>query len=125
MKTEPMNPVVKAKWLEALRSGEYQQTDGLLRTAADGYCCLGVLSQLASDEGVVPQPKELNGSYRWVNDQGDSRGMYLLPEVMKWAGLDSVSGEIETEDHVRLSLSHMNDDGVEFPEIADAIEKYL
>lgn len=35
----------KAKWLEALRSGEYKQIDSTL--CADGrYCCLGVLETI-------------------------------------------------------------------------------
>lgn len=125
MKTEPMNPDVKAKWLEALRSGEYQQqTDGFLRTRSDGYCCLGVLSQIASDEGVVPQPKESNGAYLWTSDDGNSK-MYLLPEVMDWAGLDSHSGCINTTDDNNISLSQKNDEGVRFSEIADLIEQCL
>ena len=124
MKTEPMNPVVKEKWLEALRSGEYKQVDGFLRTRSDGYCCLGVLSQIASDEGVVDQPKEVNGAYRWTNENGASNNMYLLPEVMEWAGLDSHSGSITTEDY-HLSLSQKNDEGTPFSEIADLIEKHL
>lgn len=125
MKTEPMNPDVKAKWLEALRSGEYQQTDGFLRTRSDGYCCLGVLSQIASDEGVVPQPKESNGAYRWTSESGNSNNMYLLPEVMEWAGLDSHSGYINITNGTSVSLSRKNDEGVRFPEIADLIEQYL
>jgi hypothetical protein len=125
MKSEPMNPVVKAKWLEALRSGEYKQATGVLRTSADGYCCLGVLSQLASDEGVVPQPSILNGTYRWTSEAGNSGNMYLIPEVMEWAGLESASGELRTEGYT-MNLSRMNDSGEhDFSSIADAIEKNL
>jgi hypothetical protein len=41
-----MDPVLKAKWIEALRSGEYQQTFGALRDN-DGHCCLGVLCEVS------------------------------------------------------------------------------
>jgi hypothetical protein len=34
---------IKAKWLEALRSGRYEQGRGHLRTSDDKFCCLGVL----------------------------------------------------------------------------------
>ena len=44
-----MNPQVKEKWVNALRSGEYSQCDGKLRSA-DGFCCLGVLCDLYSQE---------------------------------------------------------------------------
>ena len=49
----------KAKWLEALRSGEYEQIDSTL--CADGrYCCLGVLETILDgdvekDEMGMPQ----------------------------------------------------------------------
>ena len=35
------------KWAVALESGDYQQTDGLLRKG-DGYCCLGVGCDLSA-----------------------------------------------------------------------------
>lgn len=42
-----MDEAVKKKWVEALRSGQYQQARGAIkRTLPDGtaaYCCLGVL----------------------------------------------------------------------------------
>lgn len=38
-----MNPELKAKWVEALRSGQYQQGSYHLRSEKDEYCCLGVL----------------------------------------------------------------------------------
>ena len=45
----------KAKWLEALRSGEYEQIDGTL--CRDGkYCCLGVLEVIL--DGRVEEKAE-------------------------------------------------------------------
>lgn len=40
-----MNPELKAKWVEALRSGEYTQGRGWLCREGK-YCCLGVLADL-------------------------------------------------------------------------------
>lgn len=31
------------KWLKALRSGDYKQGNGHLKTADNKFCCLGVL----------------------------------------------------------------------------------
>lgn len=42
-----MDQELKAKWVAALRSGEYKQADcQLYNDRADAYCCLGVLGML-------------------------------------------------------------------------------
>ena len=51
-----MNPLIKAKWVSALRSGEFKQGTMQLRTLDDKYCCLGVLCALAVREGVIDPP---------------------------------------------------------------------
>ena len=38
-----MNQELKAKWVAALRSGEYKQGQGAMRPTPDTYCCLAVL----------------------------------------------------------------------------------
>lgn len=38
-----MDAEIKAKWVEALRSGRYEQTTGFLRRSNGRFCCLGVL----------------------------------------------------------------------------------
>ena len=45
-------PVTKQQWIDALRSGEYDQCKGALGkldpdTGAMSYCCLGVLATIA------------------------------------------------------------------------------
>jgi hypothetical protein len=42
-----MDPELKVKWLEALRSGDFPQGQGALHDNGK-YCCLGVLAQIAS-----------------------------------------------------------------------------
>ena len=44
-----MNPEVKQKWIDALRSGKYEQGSEKLRSVS-GYCCLGVLCDLYAQE---------------------------------------------------------------------------
>jgi len=41
-----MKAEVKAKWLEALRSGEYRQARRILRGSSGTFCCLGVLCEI-------------------------------------------------------------------------------
>jgi len=43
-----MNQEVKAKWVEALRSGKYKQGRKTLKHAGR-YCCLGVLCEVAGE----------------------------------------------------------------------------
>jgi hypothetical protein len=38
--------VTVKEWVEALRSGEYNQITGRLRSQQDGFCCLGLLCDL-------------------------------------------------------------------------------
>jgi hypothetical protein len=113
---EKMNPEAKAKWLEALRSGEYVQTHLSLRDAEDGqvgYCCLGVLCDIS---GLG----EWQGSGYKLED-GPVTNAYLPREVQQWAGLIGDDPAIGGAHEDRLSWK--NDNGATFSEIADLIEK--
>lgn len=47
---------LRVLWIAALRSGEYRQGKGCLKTTDGAYCCLGVLCQIAGildDDGNV------------------------------------------------------------------------
>lgn len=102
-----MKREVKLKWVEALRSGQYQQGKKMLHSLRDDtYCCLGVLSDLAVKEGVVsPSPSSIHTReiYREVYDSCYVE--YLCPKVMEWAGLRKANPWITGVG----TLSHMND----------------
>jgi hypothetical protein len=121
-----MKPDVKAKWVAALKSGEYVQGRSRLRTG-DTFCCLGVLCDLHSKATGEKWHINLDGTgaYR--------RTRSMLPEgVMVWAGLDigpdpvvMVKSEFAIG-KARRSLSELNDcDKLTFPEIADLIQEQL
>lgn len=117
-----MNPEIKSEWTTALRSGEYEQGTGMLRSADDKFCCLGVLCDLAVQNGVIPKPDvcfedETAHEYLYGADQ---LGGILPSELVKWAGLESHSPSVGGD-----NLSHLNDGGTPFPEIADLIERHL
>jgi hypothetical protein len=124
---------LKAKWLSALRSGEYNQGTGLLQASNGGYCCLGVLQMVA--DGDIQR-----------NDKGESAG---LPTVgwYRAHGITGLAGEdrgfpFHSEDIATLdvflskkhpkwdpdmggcvTVSGLNDDyKFTFAEIADLIE---
>lgn len=116
--TKPkLNKNVKL-WLKALRSGEYKQVKGRLRTE-EGYCCLGVACDV-----YAKQHKTL----KWRRDEeGDiefSGASTQLPDnVRKWLGLKDSEGEFNLKDGHEETLTNLNDDEEKsFEEIADIIE---
>lgn len=110
-----MDSELKSRWLTALRSGDYRQTKGKLRSFRndyfdDGYCCLGVLCDI-SGKG------EWNGDYyKMMIEDG-----YSHSSEIKLPGLD----EFEMTPDQQSDLINMNDDGKSFLEIADWIEENL
>ena len=115
-----MNEQVKQKWLSALRSGDYQQTQLKLHTD-DGFCCLGVLCDLYG--------KEHNVEWDLVEDEDHSYYMFqdhpaTLPlSVVEWVGVESSNPYID--DSRSLTLVELNDIGSTFNVIADLIEEHL
>lgn len=112
-----MNPEVKTKWLAALRSGQFKQGRGrLARVTPEGeeFCCLGVLCELAVQEGVAKRKLD------WEIFVYDFSEHYLPETVAEWSGLDDGQGcRPGTFD----SLSVLNDDRCyTFDQIADIIE---
>ena len=111
-----MNEQVKQKWLSALRSGDYQQTQNRLRKE-DGFCCLGVLCDIYGKEHNVEW--ELVDAGVYMFQYGDQ---YLPSPVMEWAGIETDSPSICGG---YLYLSAFNDSGYTFNEISDLIEEHL
>jgi hypothetical protein len=111
-----MNLEIKQKWLEALRSGKYEQGRRVLRSADDKYCCLGVLCDLIDPNAWTP-----GGSY--FESIGvcavKHRGFY---ESMPGGGIreEAGLGPYESE-----KLAEMNDAGESFETIAKYIEENL
>jgi hypothetical protein len=93
-----MDAALKAKWVAALRSGEYQQGKG--KFEHDGkFCCLGVLCKVAG----LPTRSEEGLDNNFTDVDSDEIGICKV----SWA------------------LAAMNDNGKTFPEIADYIEANL
>lgn len=131
-----MNPQVKQMWLDALRSGEYQQTTGKLRRPsgnpiqADGYCCLGVLCNLHAEEHHNSWDRNDASCYDYLGDHE-----HLPRQVIEWAGLTSENPHVSTRhvfpgdvepSYVKASIAEFNDDfDFTFSQIADLIEEQL
>lgn len=129
-----MVPEVKTLLLDALKSGEYEKTVGLLKRHNNdntvGYCCLGVLSDVANKQGVCGEFQ------RAVDGAGYVENWYNLPEevndgfetyvswntaflpnsVAEWSGLDS---------NTQTTLANINDESEDFGPVIEYIETNL
>lgn len=140
---EKMNSEVKERWIEALESGKFPQTH---RTLADanGFCCLGVLCEIAVEDQVVTRGSHLGfadeGIVYYEGENGFASAM--LPEdVWMWAGLPNENPLVWIKDVVRIigheipdfetsisssvTLATLNDRGLSFEEIAKVIRELL
>jgi hypothetical protein len=114
-----MNPQIKQKWVNALRSGDYQQGQCYLRTNS-GFCCLGVLCDLYIKENNLEWNLAINrrnNAYAFQDMVGE-----LPLSVIEWSGIANSNPYFDGE---MGTLAALNDDGYTFNEIADVIEKQL
>lgn len=132
-----MNPKNKSMWVDALRSGEYKQTQSSLKDDT-GFCCLGVLCDLytksENPEGSqwFKETEDSPTVFRYTCG-GDSEwyeeGSFLPHFVAQWAGLRSSAPQVNAIDsessETPVYLHKLNDTGSSFSEIADVIEKSL
>lgn len=104
-----MNQEIKKQWVEALRSGKYQQGRETLRTKDNKFCCLGVLCDL-----VAPDAWQTDGDSEYM--MGGIYG-YLPNAVAHVSGLSSPT---------YIQLIELNDEkGYSFEMIANWIEYQL
>lgn len=107
-----MDPTVKALWVKALRSRKYKQGRGSLRSADQGYCCLGVLCDVI-DPTAWSSPSRGHYYHEW-------RGMFVTLDARVVRGL--------TQPVICFLATH-NDAGGQghwgFRKIADWVEDNL
>ena len=129
-----MNPQVKEKWIDALRSGKYEQGSEKLR-GVNGYCCLGVLCDLYSQEQNTEwqfrgydENTNQTTDYWYFEEQSE-----FLPESVKeWAGLPAcnpnvkvdVTGDDDEEDWFYFDeIASLNDSGYSFIQLSEIIQE--
>lgn len=99
------------KWIQALRSGEFNQAKGALETD-NGYCCMGVACEILIPKDYLTYPYGLKDQI-----YGNFPGYHLnAPQWLKSVNMcfENVTGK---------SLSTLNDwEGYTFDEIADLLE---
>jgi hypothetical protein len=112
-----MRSDLKKRWVEALRSGEYRQVRGNLRSDC-GYCAIGVLCDLYAKD----KRKE------WQYDDGlwfiIGYNMTLPDDVTTWAEL--TNSDIRCIGLNDDSVIELNDTwGFSFDKIASCIEESI
>lgn len=118
-----MRKKIAKKWVKALRSGDYDQGDGMLRDKQGNFCCLGVLCNLHAQTHPKIAAKETD-PLEYLG-----RDVDLPDEVQEWAEMNHTDGvpRGDVGIHIRGNyyscLATANDEGVDFEDIADWIEE--
>lgn len=129
-----MKKDIKAKWVKALRSGQYKQAKEVLHRGGKngGFCCLGVLTDLYLKEKGIKDGWKGNSRQECqvkLSKNDNYKHETMLPsEVVKWAGLNNINPilNIPNKENNKTDLSYFNDDTrLGFKGIAKLINKYL
>lgn len=113
--TDTMRPEPKRQLVAALRSGDYPQGRGMLRSPGGAFCVFGVLCEVAARQGVIPPAvATAGGGFTYAG-----RGNTLPAPVAKWSGLEH-GGVVDG-----VSLAHLNDEGASFDALAKLIDEKL
>lgn len=112
---EKLPPKFKAKWIEALTSGRYDQATGALVKENEGFCCLGVAANVC-EIGInhLFGKASLRGSSH-INDS-------TLPENLR----KRIPVALRDNFNLQDELATFNDfNSATFSQIAAWIDKYL
>lgn len=106
---------LKAKWLKALRSGEYGQTKNALCDGKGNFCCLGVLEHVA-----------MNGAVEYIDDEYKDYLDFPSKEFWQYTGITGAVGrKVGKKWGFAQGLADLNDNGISFTKLADIIEKQV
>lgn len=120
-------------WIAALRSGKYHQAHGTLRDNNGGYCCLGVLCNVAGLEEIEhygDDDEVIDVEFVYQTTDTVSIGTECLPTAFAMdLGIEEAGNQIGVDPNSskdegrKLALAYMNDHGKTFAEIADILEQ--
>ena len=111
-----MDAEFKARWVAALRSGDYKQGKYALRKSNGTFCCLGVACDINDPNG-----------WEIVEGHPDNRMVYRSPDMT----LSALSLPNSLREKINIGLDDqdrlqgMNDHNSSFADIADWIEANL
>lgn len=115
------------KWVDALRSGEYTQDTGQLRSS-HGFCCLGVACEVAIKNGVrLVYDDDYQGYHQdseiYLDEVPDwhTEGSTLPFEVQEWLGFIGDDPYIDREE-CKTATTANDELNLSLVEIADYLE---
>jgi len=73
-------------WVDALRSGQYEQGGGALRPTPGQFCCLGVACEVAIQNGI--NLVRVEDGYKDPDRPGSHYSGAMPEVVVKWLGLE-------------------------------------
>lgn len=131
-----LKPEIKARWQAKLESGEYPQDKHQLRSPR-GFCCLGVLGDLAVEDGLASWDENV----LVVKSTGQREPSSFPVSLLEWAfgavpdqavleGRRTTNFPFEargtTDFPFDLCLTEQNDSaGLTFPEISKLIKEHF
>jgi len=116
----------KAKWIAALRSGDYEQCTGRLHLKDDGFCCLGVLCDIFNKGAWVDPTIEKPDNMVYAKKKtGDCGNVDVLPVFVYEDVALSTNNPLVKMYVGEETLAELNDAGLTFADIADIIEEQL
>lgn len=120
-----MKKEIADAWVKELRSGNYKQATGVLKSCGDGFCCLGVLSDMYVK--TFPEIATWDDGDFTILGTDQYENLNLPEAVMKWSGVRNYAGRVGNlidDEGYEVILANLNDDGSTFDEIADVIEEH-
>lgn len=125
---QKMNPEIKQKWIEALRSGKYRQGEEWLYAknprGDERYCCLGILCVVNDIPFTSPDFDNYTVEDNWQFAPATYDGRHTLDKYFELPEQDHMA-EYGLGENEYTYLAHLNDIGQSFNDIADWIEGNL
>lgn len=110
-----MKKELKERWITALRSGDYSQTQGCLQDQ-NGWCCLGVLCNIVDGTRWGKHESRKGTIQDYDYDFGNEDILTDMPPS-EWLENHGLSYDMAKH------LAGQNDGGIQFVEIAKYIEE--
>ena len=108
----PVNKPRVRLLVAALKSGLYDKTHGRLhRTEPNGWCCLGVASDVAHKFGLAVNREPSAEPYHDC-ESFDGESSYKPQSVMDWYGFDKSNPVLRLPDGRTRDASTLNDFGI-------------
>lgn len=107
------------KWVDALRSGGYQQGNDRLNVDDSKFCCLGVACEVAMRDGLEIEKGYIERSVTYDLDR-----LYLPRKVADWLGVQHVNPVVATDELGNITAVQANDIRKwNFTQIANGLER--